>query len=58
MSDLWVIVSSEDVRIQMPLSMDDRDVKIMFRNVETIDSVITQLESLRETIGNSVEHFA
>ena len=57
MANLWVTVPVNDVRIQMPTSMSDHDVHLMFRDIETINSVITQLESIKETIDNSVKHF-
>lgn len=55
--DIWVTVPVSDVRIQMPNSMTDRDVKILFKDVETIDSVIAQLESIKEMIDDSVKLF-
>lgn len=58
MSDLWVTIPVTDVRVVQPLSIEDRNVKLMFRDVETIDSVIAQLESIKEMIDGSVPHFA
>ena len=57
MTNLWVTVPAKDVRIQMPTSMADHDIHLMFRDVETINSVIAQLESIKETIDDSVIHF-
>lgn len=57
MSNYWVTIPAQDIRIQLPTSMADHDVYLMLRDVETIDSVITQLESIKETIGDSVKHF-
>ncbi len=57
MINLWVTVPVNDIRIIMPVSMEDHNVNFMLRDVETIDSVIAQLESIKESIDDSVEHF-
>ncbi len=53
----WVTVPVNDIRLMMPVNMEDRDVKFMLRDIETINSVIAQLESIKEMINDSVEHF-
>ena len=57
MSDLWITVPADDTRVVMPTSMDDKNIKIMFRDAETIESVIAQLESIKEMLGDSVNLF-
>lgn len=44
----WITVPAEDVRLQLPMSIFDGDIKIMFRNVEAIDKTIEQLENLKQ----------
>lgn len=44
----WVNIPADDVRLQLPLSIHDADIKIMFRNTEVIDKTIEQLQNLKE----------
>jgi hypothetical protein len=44
----WVNIPADDVRLQLPLSMQDKDIRIMFRNTEVIDETIKQLQNLKE----------
>lgn len=44
----WITVPVEDVRVHLPLSMQDTDICIMFRNPEVIDKTIEQLENLKK----------
>lgn len=46
----WITVPVKDVHIDLPLSMQDHDIRIMFRNVETVDKTIEQLQNLRELL--------
>ena len=55
MFEPWVTIPIDDVRIQMPLSIFDGEVRIMFKDVESIDKTIEQLQNLKELIGNRKE---
>lgn len=44
----WITIPTEDVHIDLPLSMQDKDIRIMFRNPEVIDKTIEQLENLKK----------
>lgn len=44
----WITVPVEDVRVHLPLSMADSDIRIMFRNADVIDKTIEQLENLKK----------
>jgi len=44
----WITIPAEDVRVQLPMSIFDGNIKIMFRNTEVIDKTIEQLENLKE----------
>lgn len=57
MFEPWITIPVDGVRIQMPLSLFDGEVRIMFRDAETIDKTIEQLQNLKELIGNRVDHF-
>ena len=48
----WVNIPADDVRLQLPLSIHDADIKIMFRNTEVIDKTIEQLQNLKEIMKN------
>lgn len=47
----WVTVPAEDVYVQLPMGLFDKDIKIMFRNVEAIDNTIAQLQNLRALLA-------
>jgi hypothetical protein len=44
----WITIPADDVRVQLPMSIFDGDIKIMFRNAEVIDKTIEQMENLKE----------
>ena len=46
----WITVPVEDVRISLPLSMEDDTIRIMFRNAEVVDKTIEQLQNLKELL--------
>ena len=46
----WITVPVEDVRITLPLSMEDDTIRIMFRNAEVVDKTIEQLQNLKELL--------
>lgn len=46
----WITVPIEDVRIPLPLSMEDDTIRIMFRNAEVVDKTIEQLQNLKELL--------
>lgn len=48
MFEPWITLPVKDVRIHLPMSMFDEEIRIMFRDVETIDKTIEQLQSLKE----------
>ena len=49
----WVTIPVKDVRVQLPLSMADTDIRIMFRNAEVIDETIEQLENLKKYMNET-----
>lgn len=57
MADLYVTVPADDIRVQLPMTMNDKTFKFMLRDVETIDSVITQLESIKEMLSDNTKLF-
>lgn len=44
----WVTVPADDIRVHLPMSIFDGDIKIMFRSPEVIDKVIEQMELLKD----------
>lgn len=44
----WITVPAKDIYVEFPLGIFDGDTRIMFRNVEVIDSAIEQLQKLKE----------
>lgn len=44
----WITVNVDDVRVHLPMSIHDKDIRIMFRNAEVIDETIKQLEELKK----------
>lgn len=46
----WITIPANDVRIQLPLTIHDTEVRIMFKDVATIDKTIEQLEKLKNHI--------
>jgi hypothetical protein len=48
--ELWITVPANNVRVKLPMSLFDDDVEIMFRDKETINNVIDQLQKLKEII--------
>ena len=57
MADLYVTVPADDIRVQLPMTMSDKTVKFMLRDVETINSVIAQLESIKEMVDDNSKLF-
>lgn len=47
----WITIPADDIRLQLPLSIHDRDVKMMFRDTKTIDNTIEQLENLKQLMA-------
>lgn len=52
----WVTIPADDIRIQLPLGMFDKDVKIMFRNAEAIDKTIEQLQNVKTLYQEKEAH--
>ena len=52
----WVTIPADDIRIQLPLNMFDKDVKIMFRNAEAIDKTIEQLQNVKTLYQEKEAH--
>lgn len=52
MANDWINIPTDDIYIQLPLSLSDKDVRIMFRNREAIDEMITKLQGLRAAIDD------
>lgn len=49
----WITIPVKDIRIDLPLSMQDDTIRIMFRNVEAIDKTIEQLQNLKELVRDT-----
>lgn len=49
----WINIPAEDIRIKLPLSLYDKDVQIMFKNVEAIDRTIMLLEDLKVLLAET-----
>lgn len=43
----WITIPVKDIHLDLPMSMADDSIKIMFRNVEAIDETIKKLEDLK-----------
>lgn len=46
----WVEIPVKDIDLSLPLSMQDKNVRIMFRSSEAIDATIKQLEDLKKRV--------
>lgn len=46
----WITVPVEVIRVSLPANPYDREVTIMFRDVEAVDKTIEQLKNLRELL--------
>lgn len=44
----WITIPAKDVRVELPTSLFDYDIRIMFKDVDTIDKTIEQLQNLKE----------
>lgn len=53
----WITIPTDEVVVHLPLSMADRDIRIMFRDVESIDRTIEQLQNLREFVKEKTGGF-
>lgn len=52
----WITIPADDVRIQLPLSIFEGDVKIMFRDTKTIDNTIEQLQNVKALLAEKEAH--
>ena len=52
MIDPWLTLPVKDVRLSLPLSMKDTEIRILFRDAKTIDNAIEQLQDLKAIIGD------
>ena len=52
----WIEIPADDVRIQLPINMHEKDVKLMFRNAEVIDKTIKQLQNVKELYAEKESH--
>lgn len=46
----WVKLPSRDVLVQLPLGMFDKDLDLLFRTEEAIDSAIEQLQKYKDEL--------
>ena len=46
----WVKLPSNDVLVQLPLGMFDKDLDLLFRTEEAIDSAIEQLQKYKDEL--------
>ncbi len=44
----YISVPVDDIHVDLPLAMSENTVKLMFRSPEVIDTVIEQLQRLKE----------
>ena len=44
----WITLPAADVHVILPLGVFDKNIELMFRNLEAVDSAIEQLERIRE----------
>ena len=44
----WITLLAKDIHINLPLSMEDRNVDIIFKNLEAVNDAIMQLQRIRE----------
>ena len=52
----WITIPAEDVSVQLPLSMADNDIRVMFKTTEAIDKTIEQLENLKRLMTEMAAH--
>lgn len=48
----WITIPAEDIRVQMPMSAHDGNVRIMFRDAAAVEKTIEQLENLKELLAS------
>ena len=46
----WITLPVAHISVQLPMSIFEGDIKIMFKDVETIDNAIEQLQNLKELL--------
>lgn len=46
----WIDIPAKDVKLSLPLSMADENVRIMFRDSKTISETIEKLEKLKDLV--------
>ena len=49
----WINIPVKDIHVDLPLSMQDTDVRIMFRSVEAINETIRKLEDLKDIVAGT-----
>lgn len=52
MAKPWIEIPAKKVHIDLPISMHDDVIRIMFRDAETIDMAIEQLGVIKEFLKN------
>lgn len=48
----WITIPAEDVRVQMPVSDYDGNVRIMFRDAAAVEKTIEQLVNLKDLLAS------
>lgn len=46
----WITLPVDHISVKLPMSIFEGDIKIMFKDVETIDNAIEQLQNLKELL--------
>lgn len=52
----WITIPADNIRIQLPLSIFEGDVKMMFRDTKTIDNTIEQLQNVKALLAEKEAH--
>ena len=50
MIERWITLSAKDVHVIFPLGIFDKDIEIVFRTPEAIDSAIDQLKRIKQNL--------
>ena len=48
----WISIPAAKAHIQLPLSLEDREIRIMFKDIATIDDTIEKLQDLKKRMGD------
>ena len=46
----WITLPANDVLVQLPLGIFDKDIELLFRTEEAVDSAIEQLQKFKDEL--------